>query len=205
MHSTKKGTGFMKQRYLVTQALRLFLIVLGSLFTVVLSACSGGSGQNPQTNLTIVHIDASWHTHYASVKDAKRDPEINLIIAGTVTTLKPSQKQGPLVTTEAIFTITRVAWNPHNLSVGSTLAVNALGGTIGNVVYQVDDFPMYQVGEHEILFLHFDSATGKAETLGGPSGRLRVQNGIVKPLNDQGMNVPSNIDENTFLASILSA
>lgn len=195
----------MHKGYATKRVVHVIFIALASLLITVLSGCSNVSGQSTQTPSTIVHIDASWHMRYANVRDAKQDPDINLIIAGTVTGLNPTQKEGSLVTTDAMFHVTHVAWNPHRLPVGSTLLVSALGGTVGNVVYEVDDFPMYQIGEQEILFLHFDSATGKAATLGGPSGRLRVQNGIVKPLNDEGMTVPANMDENTFLASIPSA
>lgn len=191
-HSTKQLTG-------------LFTVVLISLLAIFVSGCAGNSGQNTQISPTVVTMDASWHMRYTNVRSAKQDPDVNLIISGTVASLKPAQQNGPIVTTDAIFNISRVAWNPHKLSVNSTLTVSTLGGTIGNTRYEVDDLPLFQVGEREILFLHFDSKAGRAEALGGPSGRLLVQNGIVKPLNSEGMDVPPNTTEDSFLSSIPSA
>lgn len=195
----------MSKRDVTKQVSNGFIAALIMLFVVILSGCTASGGQNTNIHPTVVKMDASWHMRYANAQSAKQDPAVNLIMAGTVTSLQASQKQGPLVTTDAIFTITRIAWNPQKLNVGSAIAVRTLGGTIGNTRYEVDDLPMYQVGEHEILFLHVDSATGIAEALGGPSGRLLVQNGIVKPLNSEGMDVPPNTSEDTFLSSIPSA
>lgn len=186
----------------------VFVSILGTivLCIVLLSACAEGNGASTQSKLTIVKMDASWHMRYADVKSAKQDPDLNLVIAGTVVSLKPTQKpNAALVTTDVVFNVTRTAWNPQKLPVGSTMIVRTLGGTIGNTRYELDDFPMYQVGEHKILFLHVDSSTGIAGTIGGPSGRLLVQNGFVKPLNDEGMNIPPNTTEDAFLASIPSA
>lgn len=195
----------MRRAYPTRRVGSAFVIALISLSVVFLSGCGEGPGQNAQSTPTIVRMDASWHIHYANVKSAKQDPDLNLIIAGTVVSLKPAQNTNGIVTTDAVFSITRTAWNPQKLPVGSTIIVRAPGGTIGNTRYELDDFPMYKVGEHEILFLHFDRIAGIAGTLGGPSGRLLVQNGLVKPLNNEGMNVPPNTSEDTFLASIPSA
>lgn len=184
------------------------VVVVGGMVVLCIllfGACAEGNGTATQATPTIVKMDASWHIRYIDVKSAKQDPELNIILAGTVLSLKPAQMTNGLVTTDAVFHVTRIAWNPQKLSIGSTILVRAPGGTIGNTRYELDDFPMYRVGEQEVLFLHVDQRTGLSGTLGGPSGRLLVQNGIVKPLNSEGMPVPPNTSENAFLASIPSA
>lgn len=179
--------------------------VLVVLCVLLFGACAEGNGTATQATPTIVKMDASWHIRYADVKSAKQDPDLNVILVGTVLSLKPAQMSNGIVTTDAVFRVSHIAWNPQKLPIGATILVRAPGGTIGNTRYEIDDFPMYRVGEQEILFLHVDQSTGLAGTLGGPSGRLLVQNGIVKPLNAEGMNMPPNTSENAFLASIPSA
>lgn len=195
----------MSQKFLTRRA--IFAVMLGMMITclVALSGCAEGNRASSQTTPTVVKMDASWHIHYSDVKSAKQDPDLNLIISATTRSLRPTQSINGVVTTDVVFNITHVAWNPQKLPVSSTIIVRTLGGTIGNKLYEVDDFPMFKMGEQEILFLHFDSTTGIAGTLGGPSGRLLVQNGQVKPLNSEGMNMPANTSANLFLTSIPSA
>ncbi len=185
----------------------VFVTTLGMIIlcVVLLAGCTEANGASPGTPVTIVKMDASWHMRYSNVKSAKQDPDLNLIISGVAVSLKPAQNVQGIVTTDVVFNVRQTAWNPQKLPIGTTITIRTLGGIVGNKRYVLDDFPMYQVGEHEILFLHFDRTAGIAGTLGGPSGRLLVQNGLIKPLNDQGMHIPSNTSENAFLASIPSA
>jgi len=195
----------MSKGFLSRQVVFVLMIGMVVLCMMLVGACAEGNGTGTQATPTIVAMDASWHIRYADVKSAKQDPDLNVILSGTVLSLKPAQMSNGIVTTDAVFHVTHIAWNPQKLSIGSTILVRTPGGTIGNTRYEIDDFPMYRVGEQDILFLHVDQRTGLAGTLGGPSGRLLVQNGIVKPLNTEGMNVPPNTSENAFLASIPSA
>jgi hypothetical protein len=165
-------------------------VLIGSmvLSLIVLASCSSSS-QPPQasTGVHVVSLDASWAKLYHSFADLKSNAD--LAVEGTVTkvlqTVTPSDGTPP--STDFQFTVSRVLQDPaKRLQGSSTLTLHQTGGTVGTTLYQVDDDPLFQTGEHVVLFLH-EYQTGYYYVIGGPSGRFEVQNGTVKPINDEGV------------------
>ena len=170
----------------------------------------GGCGQNADTGqagaqLTckpnhIVGIAASWAKGYSSLNGLKQDADLGVQGHFTAVVEAATDSSG-LAYTDFTFTITQVLWDPHHQIPGSTssITIRQTGGCIGDTLYKVDDDPLFQIGEEAILFLH-QFSPGQYYVIGGPSGRFEVRNGLVQPVNDEGVKLPSDLTEQQFYA-----
>ena len=151
----------------------------------------------------MVSLDASWAKLYHSFPDLKHDAD--LAVQGTVTqvlqTVSPTDGTPP--STDFLFTVSRVLQDPAHRLQGNTLTLHQTGGRVGNTLYQVDDDPLFQVGEQSILFLH-EYQPGFYFVIGGPSGRFVIQSGAVKPINNEGVPYAGG-PLNSFLTQVQSS
>jgi hypothetical protein len=147
----------------------------------------------------------SWTKGYSSLKGLKQDADLGVQGHFTAVVDTPNDSSG-LVSTDFTFTITRVLWDPHHQIPGSTsnITIHQTGGCIGDTLYRVDDDPLFQIGEEAILFLH-QFSPDQYYVIGGPSGRFEVRNGLVQPVNDEGVKLPSGLTEQQFYALLRSA
>ena len=153
----------------------------------------------------IVGVAASWTKGYSSLKGLKQDADLG--VQGHFTTVVDTSTDSPgLVFTDFTFTITKVLWDPHHQIPGSTgsVTIHQTGGCIGNTLYKVDDDPLFQIGEEAILFLH-QFSPGQYYVIGGPSGRFEVRKGLVQPVNDEGVQLPSDLTAQQFYALLQKA
>jgi hypothetical protein len=157
-------------------------------------------------------IEVSWAMGYGSLKELKRATALDLAIQGTFTTIQstqgqapPSRQNGPL-TTDFSFLISKVLLDPHHLlnSSSSTITIHQTGGRLGNTLHQVCDDPLFRVGEEAILFLH-QFSPGQYFVMGGPSGRFEVRKGLVQPVNNEGVKLPSGLTERQFYIMLQTA
>lgn len=166
-----------------------------------------GCGQNADTGQAgtqsackpdhIVGVAVSWTKGYSSLKGLKQDADLGVQGHFTAVVDTPTDSSA-LVYTDFTFTITRVLWDPHHQISGSTsITIRQTGGCTGGTLYRVDDDPLFQVGEEAILFLH-QFSPGQYNVIGGPSGRFEVRNGLVQPVNDEGVKLPSDLTEQQF-------
>ena len=181
-----------------------FLIGSILLSLIALASCSSAP-QPPQSNtgVQVISLDASWAKIYHSFTDLKHDAD--LVVQGTVTrvlqTTAPTSGTPP--STDFQFTVSRVLQDPAHRLQGTTLTLHQTGAKVGNTLYQIDDDPLFQVGEQHILFLH-EYQPGDYFVLGGPSGRFVIQNGAVKPINNEGVSYAGG-SLNSFLTQVQRA
>jgi len=95
------------------------------------------------------------------------------------------------------------------LSAGTTVTVVQTGGVFGPSKQEVTDDPLMNVGDRAVLFLHLDPEGNVYGVLGGPQGRLQVENGLVYSLNalypDRNIDLAwtiAGISESSFIAQL---
>jgi hypothetical protein len=184
-----------------------FAVSLAVCGLVLLSACSQPAqptqaNQSPQS-LQTVKWDASWSRLYHDLGSLKRASD--LAVVGSITGISRviTDSKG-IVSTLFIFSSNRVVWNPHHLAQHATFIINQTGGIVHNVLYEIGDDPLFQVGEQAVLFLH-QYKPGYFYVQGGPSGRFTIQNGMVKPINDEGVVFSTSLSVANFLTKIQNA
>ena len=177
------------------------LTLLGTM--VVLGICLSGCGSGNQT----VKVDVSWAQYYTSLKDLKHNSDI--AISGNVTNIgasvKPVDGDGSLVYSGVTVTVTKVLWNAHSQkTVPTTILFHENGGTYQGTTYVVNDDPLYQVGQHVVLFFT-EYSPGNYRVAGGPTGRFLVANGVVKSIASEGVQLAPYTNENQFVQALNAA
>ncbi|MBA2288474.1 MAG: hypothetical protein H0W02_23605 [Ktedonobacteraceae bacterium] len=150
-------------------------------------------------------IEVDWAMHYGSLKGLKRAEGLDLAVQGTFTTMLNTQGSGP-PSSDFSFVIGKVLLDPHHLLKRpfTSITIHQIGGWQGNTLHQACGDPLFQVGEKAILFLYHGSPD-QYFVIGGPSGRFEDHNGIVQPVNAQGVQLPSNLTEQQFYALLQKA
>ena len=167
------------------------LILLAGIGT----ACSSGSeeaGVESQDNVQAAksqaearYVQVSWAVGYGTL-DSLASASV-AIIDGTVTGLAGTtvdrQTVGDL---ESSLTFSDYDFEVRSVLKGNidqdSITIHQTGGTSDGVTVEVRDDPLFEVGAHYILFLRPDGEI--FVTLGGPAGRLVVENGLVKSLSE---------------------
>ncbi len=175
--------------------LLLTMIVLAGVVAVV-----SGCGQHQATTTT--RLVASWARLYHSVGDLKKASDV--VVAGTITSIADTTRQGTTPFTDFTFTIARVVYDPQHRVTGSTVVIHQTGGVINGARTEVADDPLFGVGESAELFLH-EYSTGQYFVVGGPSGRFRIEGGVVHSVNDEGVRFATPPSASTFEAQVQQA
>ena len=184
LHDTPKG-----------RSKGLILIVAGMLLLFCLSSCGS------QT----VTMDASWAQYYTSLKDLKQHSDF--AVSGNITHIgsgvQPSD--GSMVYSDVTLTVTKVLWNAHPQKVvPSTILFHENGGSYQGKTYTLEDDPLYQTGQHVILFVT-EYSPGKYRVAGGPTGRFLVENNQVKPMVSNGIHLTQGTSESNFADNVKAA
>jgi hypothetical protein len=136
-------------------------------------------------------MHASWATYYLDLPGLINASDV--VVVGTVSEILPPQRHGQdpndpqYLTTESVVTISDVLTNPGQEAISdSQLTVVQTGGMTDNVLYQVDDDPIFKPNETLVLFL-VRNAGGTYRTAGGPSGRFEVSHGRVTASADNAV------------------
>lgn len=183
------------KRYMVGVTLLLAVSAIG------VAVAANSYFANPSTS--VVRLDASWAKGYTSIAALKQDAD--LAVDGTIGRVIAVTKDSKnLVFTDYALEVRSVAFNRKRISVAPEIVVHQTGGTVGNTRYEVTDDPLFNAGEHVVLFLQ-QYSPGHYFVIGGPTGRFEVQNGLVKAFSPDGVNLGTTVTEDSFLSTIASA
>ncbi|GHO51965.1 hypothetical protein [Ktedonobacter robiniae] len=185
----------------------LCLLAVCALFSLLaLGGCGSASDQTSATTTSsnttpqIVHLDMSWSKNYHTLKDLKQDAGV--AVHGTITRIINQEVDSAGIPyTNFEFTVSHIAHDPaksltKNAVVGGAtrITIHQTGGVVNNTHYESSDDPLFQVGEQYILFLK-EYKPGFYYVIGGPTGRFKVQNGAVSPMNNDGVPFSGSQDD----------
>lgn len=168
---------------------RLGLLTLGLCALVAAGGCSSSQKQgNSQKQEKSASLDASWATEYQSLASLKSNADVAVL--GTFTkVMQQTIDKNNIPYTDFQFSVKRQLFklgSKQSVANGAALSVHQTGGTVDGVLMQVDDDPLFKVGDSAILFLH-QYAPGMYYVIGGPTGRFKVANDQVSPINSEGV------------------
>lgn len=200
---------------------RRFKIVLACSLLVsvalLLGSCGTGVAQHSTaTDATTVplvgyHPDktvtygASWAGSAHDLQSLKRDADLS--VEGTITKVSGvTTDQGGIVFTDFVLAVTTTLLDPGRRvkSANTTIIIHQTGGMVGSTLFQMEDDPLFQVGEQAILFLH-EYSPGYYFVLSGPVGRFVVRNGLVSPINDEGIALDAPLSVAAFITKVQQA
>ena len=194
----------------------LALLVIGASLVGVLTGLSGcgeaTSSNNAQT-LPVsqdqhysqkITLDASWSTGYKDLKSLKAASTV--AVSGTIAAVASATRDTKtnIPYTDFTVSIDKVAHDPNGRVRGTSIMVHQTGGIVNGTLYQFDDDPLFQVGEHVVLFLH-EYDPGKYFVEGGPTGRFEVRSGIVSAMSTRGVALAPSTGLDAFLADVRNA
>jgi hypothetical protein len=129
-------------------------------------------------------LSASWATSYESVAavTAASDAVVIGTVSREIATENDTSRAGA-VTATVVFTdfeisVTEVLKG----NVPDFIVLHQTGGRAGDVLYEIDDDPLLEIGASYLLFLKL-GASGRFHVAGGPDGRLLVESGSASSLS----------------------
>jgi hypothetical protein len=132
-------------------------------------------------------FSASWEESYRSLDQLTSAAEF--IVVGTVKAEATTDREdfragdlegGVLVFTDFGFQVTEVLKGAIN---AESIIVHQTGGRDHGVLMEAEDDPLLEVGAEYVLYLHFDEVGGRYFVVGGPDGRLVVEDGKASSLS----------------------
>jgi len=149
-----------------------------------------------------VAMGASWAHWYRDTRVLKQASDV--VVMGTVAgagRITASTAEPGIVLTDYPFTIDTVVSDPQHRLQGATITIRQTGGIVGTTRYLVEGDPLFEPNERAVLFLH-EFGPGQYYVEGGPSGRFVVQNGLVRPVASDGVQLTAPMSEAAFVDSI---
>jgi hypothetical protein len=182
----------------MSSLIRMVRIALGvTTGTLLIASAACASGKPSQRHVT---LSPSWAAEYQSLSALAQNAD--LAVQGEVErTIRVTTDEHQIPYTDSGFTVQRILLRPRSgspVAVGTTLDIHQTGAASSHVITEVDDDPLFRVGDQAVLFLH-EYSPGKYFVIGGPTGRFSIVNGAVKPINDEGVSFSGD------LASFVSA
>ena len=161
------------------------------------SGATNASASVPQKVL----YHASWAEYYTSIKDLKAHADIAVV--GTVSSIAPAEEltpNGPVYSTVTL-DVQHSIWSRTGTAAPTSVTFDETGGTYQGVTYQIEDEPLYQVGDHVLMFF---TATGQGQyrVTGGPTGCFAISGGTVKPRVKDGVQVGVGSSESSFETNV---
>jgi hypothetical protein len=180
--------------------LSLLFFACGSAMTPSVSQTSPTSGSHsPATT----HLSVSWAVEYRDLGDLKRASD--LVVIGSISGIAASTTNRGVPFTDFDVAKINVIYDSKARGAVTSLILHQTGGTVNGQLLQVDDDPLFQVGDDVILFLH-EFSTGHFYVVGGPTGRFVVNNnGTVHPISGQGVPVATSTTKAQFVVQIQQA
>lgn len=151
--------------------------------------------------ITNVPMTASWATAYTSFAALKANADV--AVDGTITRIAGVTDQTPRnpASTDYVLRLQTVGYDPKHLIQSSEIVIHQTGGVIGGHRYEVTDDPLFQVGEHVILYLK-QYGPDHYYVIGGPTGRFKVEGGSLRPMAQDGVRLVSPMSEAGWLATL---
>jgi hypothetical protein len=161
------------------------------------------SDEKPSAPATprLVEMGASWAEYYNTMADLKAHSDIAVL--GSVSSISPTAapSQGPVFQMVTL-AVERTLWTrSQGAAAPASVTFEQTGGTYQGVTYQVEDDPLFHVGDRAIMFFT-EYSPGKYRVTGGPTGRFGIIGGQVKPTVPDGVQVPPGTGESAFLATL---
>lgn len=191
------------------------LLVIGASIVGVLTGLSGCGATSTDSVQSLpvsqdqhysqtVTMDASWSASYKDLKSLKAASDV--VIEGSIAAIASETLDTATNIPYTDFTVSahQVVHDPQGRVHGTTVIVHQTGGVVNDTLYQFEDDPLFQVGEHVVLFLH-EYAPGKYYVEGGPTGRFEVSADIASAASTQGVALPPSTSLDTFLAQVHDA
>lgn len=149
-------------------------------------------------------IDASWSVNYKDLKSLKAASTV--VVEGKITAVagETLDTATHIPFTDFTLSVDKAVYDPHGHVHGFRVIVHQTGGIVNNTLFQVDDDPLFQVGEQVVLFLH-EYAPDMYFVVGGPTGRFEVRSGKVSAGGSTGVTLPSSTSLDAFLAQVNAA
>jgi hypothetical protein len=193
----------------------LALLVMGTSLVGVLSGLSGCGAPSTGNVLAqavspdqqysqTVALEASWSIGYHDLKSLKAASAV--VIEGTISAVArvTLDTATNIPYTDFTVSIDKVVFDPQGRVHGATTIVHQTGGIVNGTLYQVDDDPLFQIGERVVLFLH-EYDPGKYYVVGGPTGRFEVRLGIVSAASTGGVALLPSTTIDAFLVQVHNA
>jgi hypothetical protein len=150
-----------------------------------------------------VTYHASWAEYYTSMADLKANADIAVL--GTVSSIGATEQPTPNGPVYSLVTLdverTPFARASGSSAMPATVSFVETGGTLGGVTYELEDDPLFKVGDHVLMFFT-EYSPGKYRVTGGPTGRFTVSGGVVTPTVKGGVPVPTGTTTTSLLASL---
>jgi hypothetical protein len=150
----------------------------------------------------LVEMGASWAEYYNTMADLKAHGDIAVL--GTVSSISPAAvpAQGGPVYQMVTLAAERTLWTRSQTTAKpASVTFEQTGGTFQGVTYQIEDDPLFHVGDRAVLFFT-EYSPGKYRVTGGPTGRFAIVGGHVKPTVADGVQVPPGTGESAFIATL---
>ena len=174
---------------------RIPSFVAAAAAAAALCAVSACSASSPQTSAApkLVSIDASWAEYYHSMSALKAHSDV--AVEGTITkaSVEPRASSTDVPYTDFQFTVGSTLLDPRHKIAAATaakpavLTIHQTGGTVDDTTFQVDDDPLFKVGQKYVLFLQ-EYSPGHYKVAGGPTGRFTVAaSGAIAPIVSDGV------------------
>lgn len=160
----------------------LIAIMLAAAVAPVAACSSGHTAAVPQTTTT---LDASWAEYYHSLSPLKTHSQ--LAVEGTIKGVKSTSSDHGIPITDFEFSVDSTLFDPgHRNKTGTAITIHQTGGVVNGHEWQVNDDPVFRVGEHLVLFLR-EPQPGLYMVVGGPTGRFEINNGVLTPTAKDGV------------------
>ncbi len=150
-----------------------------------------------------VVMEASWAEYYGSMAELKSHGD--LAVVGTISAIAPTvqRERGPVFSMVTL-TVARTLWTRSSTTATpATVTFEETGGTFNGVTYEIEDDPLYNVGDRLVMFFT-EYSPGQYRVTGGPTGRFTVAGNSVVPTVKDGVQLEPGATESTFLATIQS-
>jgi hypothetical protein len=190
---------------LMARGFTAVLIGLSVLFIACGSATTRSVSQtSPTAGLPVTtHLSVSWAVEYRDLGDLKKASD--LVVIGSISGIAASTINRGIPFTDFGVAKISVIYDSKSRGAVTSLILHQTGGTVNGQLLQVDDDPLFQVGDDVILFLH-EFSPGHFYVVGGPTGRFVVNNdGTVHPINGQGVALATSTTKAQFILQIQQA
>ncbi|HKS70959.1 MAG TPA: hypothetical protein VJQ45_11085 [Ktedonobacterales bacterium] len=176
----------------------------------IIDTGSADASSTPSNTQVTVSMDASWTRLYHDLRSLRLASDV--VVEGSVTAVIGQSIDQEIPFTDFIFQVAHTLSDPNHLLTGGPIVIHQSGGpvtmnikgTMTTVHMEITDDPLMHVGDHLFLFLH-QYAPGHYFVVGGPSGRFAVLNGIVRPINDEGVRVSGSPSSAAFTSTVQAA
>jgi hypothetical protein len=134
-----------------------------------------------------VVVDGSWANAFPTT--AQMAANADAVVEGTVVDesgVEVSPQADNLIYTNYTFKVDK--WIRGTGP--SRILIHQMGGSAGLRQVTIPDDPPLSAGDSNILFL-MQYATGRYFIMGGPTGRIMIQNGVARPLTHSILELPA--------------